>query len=754
MTLERGAVLHNRYRIIEILGQGGMGSIYRSIDNNLGVEVAVKENLFTTEEFARQFRREAVILASLKHPNLPRVSDHFVISEQGQYLVMDYIEGEDLRERMDRVSMISEDDAIVIGIAICDAMAYMHSQNPPVLHRDIKPGNVRIAPNGHIYLVDFGLAKIVQDGQQTSTGARAMTPGYSPPEQYGAARTDHRSDIFSLGATLYASLTGTIPEDSLARTMEQLELTPLRKRNPKVSRRLANAIEKALAVHPDDRYQSAVEFQQALQNARGVTLRRFTEKSTPYPSTIMVDNLILNESNSHNSKPAVVSPAENHHSDLPLPVSSTIPANGILDNSQQSEPTRRKPHRSSRRSCLVSIVIVLFILIIAGVVSFRQDQVLFSSRIFDSIPQLGTVFSTLKPDTSEYVSSLSTATIVTATENVTIETAIPSVQMEIEIDTPAPTNALEPSATATMPPTETETIVPTLEPSSTPMGGGYGQVAFTSDRTGIPQIWKMNIDGTGLTQITETQQGACQPSWSPNGNQIVFISPCDTHREVYTGSSLFIINEDGTGLTPLPIIGGGDYDPAWSPDGEFILFTSLREGGIPQIYLMNISDRSAKLISDTDERRGMQASWSIDGQEIIFISSRNGPYQIWTMNMDGSSPARFSVSGGKKNEYPVWSPDQQMVVFTQSETEGAIPRLYAARYPDGALNETRVYPFAGNIPMRRVDFSPDGIWLVLESWPDGINHDIFIMTPNGAERTQLTFDPAMDYDPVWRPSLP
>ena len=95
-----------------------------------------------------------------------------------------------------------------------------------------------------------------------------------------------------------------------------------------------------------------------------------------------------------------------------------------------------------------------------------------------------------------------------------------------------------------------------------------------------------------------------------------------------------------------------------------------------------------------------------------------------------------------------------MVVFTQSETEGAIPRLYAARYPDGAMNETRVYPFAGNIPMRRADFSPDGIWLVLESWPDGINHDIFIMTPNGAERTQLTFDSAMDYDPVWRPSLP
>ena len=330
MTLERGAILHNRYRIIEILGQGGMGSIYRSIDNNLGVEVAVKENLFTTEEYARQFRREAVILASLKHPNLPRVSDHFVIREQGQYLVMDYIEGEDLRERMDRVSMISEEEAIIIGVAICEAMAYMHSQNPPVLHRDIKPGNVRITPDGDIFLVDFGLAKIVQDGQQTSTGARAMTPGYSPPEQYGAARTDHRSDIFSLGATLYASLTGTIPEDSLARTMEQLELTPLRKRNPKVSRRLANAIEKALAVHPDDRFQSADEFKKALQTARGVTLRRFADKGTNYPSAIMIDNPIFEDSKSYDSKPAVVSPAENHHSQTEKPSVAGFPANQVF----------------------------------------------------------------------------------------------------------------------------------------------------------------------------------------------------------------------------------------------------------------------------------------------------------------------------------------------------------------------------------------------------------------------------------------
>jgi serine/threonine protein kinase len=121
----------------------------------------VKENLFTTDEAARQFRLEAIILANLRHPNLPRVTDHFTLKDRGQYLVMDFIEGEDLRERMERVGTIPEDDVIVIGAAICDALTYLHTRTPTIIHRDIKPGNVKIAPNGHIVL-RIWLAKVVQ----------------------------------------------------------------------------------------------------------------------------------------------------------------------------------------------------------------------------------------------------------------------------------------------------------------------------------------------------------------------------------------------------------------------------------------------------------------------------------------------------------------------------------------------------------------------------------------------------------------
>ena len=275
MTLEGGALLHKRYRIDETLGQGHVSSTYRAVDENLGVNVAVKENLFTTDEYARQFRREAVILANLRHPGLPRVTDHFVIGDQGQYLVMDYIEGENLVQRMKRMGTINEDEAILLGAAICDALTYLHTRKPPIIHCDIKPGNVQITPDGHIFLMDFYLAQVLYESQAIATGARAMKLGYSPPEQYGTAHEDPRIDIYSLGATLYSALSGIIPEDGLARAMDNAELTPLRKRNAKVSRRLAAAIEKALAVDPADRFQTAEDFQKDLLVSSPVELKVF-----------------------------------------------------------------------------------------------------------------------------------------------------------------------------------------------------------------------------------------------------------------------------------------------------------------------------------------------------------------------------------------------------------------------------------------------------------------------------------------------
>ncbi len=276
MTLEKGTLLHNRYRVEETIAVGGMGAVYRALDETLGIQVAVKENFFTTEEYSRQFRREATILASLRHPNMPRVTDHFVIPGQGQYLVMDFIEGIDLRDVIAQNGKLSEEDVIRIGSTICDALAYLHSRSPLIVHRDVKPGNLKIAPARHVFLVDFGLAKI-SHGETTTTGAQALTPGYAPPEQYGQG-TDPRSDIYSLGATLYAALTGKVPEDGLSRAMGSAELTPIRKHNPQVTEPLAKVIEHAMAIAPDDRYPTAMDFREGLLSAAA------KPKASPQPS--------------------------------------------------------------------------------------------------------------------------------------------------------------------------------------------------------------------------------------------------------------------------------------------------------------------------------------------------------------------------------------------------------------------------------------------------------------------------------------
>jgi serine/threonine protein kinase len=273
VTLEPGFLLHNRYRVSEVITRGGMGAIYRAYDESLNITVAIKENFYTTDEYSRQFKREATMLASLRHPNLPRVTDHFVLSGEGQYLVMDFIEGEDLKVHLDKTGVLKEDDLIIIGVAICDALNYLHTREPAIVHRDVKPGNIKITPGGQVFLVDFGLAKRVEGGQMTTIGAQALTPGFAPPEQYGGG-TDATSDIYSLGATLYVAATNTIPVDSLERALGGPQIVPVRKLNPKVNEKLAATIEKAMNVESRDRFQTDNDFKKSLLASRRISSKQ------------------------------------------------------------------------------------------------------------------------------------------------------------------------------------------------------------------------------------------------------------------------------------------------------------------------------------------------------------------------------------------------------------------------------------------------------------------------------------------------
>jgi serine/threonine protein kinase/Tol biopolymer transport system component len=682
MALSEGELLRNRYRVESVLGQGGMGAVYRAFDINLGVGVAVKENLFTSEEYARQFQREATILAGLRHPNLPRVTDHFVIEGQGQYLVMDFIRGDDLREKLENQGAVAEQEAVPWFMEICDALAYLHTRTPSILHRDVKPGNIKITPDGRAILVDFGLAKVMDKSGTTTTGAKAMTPGFSPPEQYGTGSTDPRTDVYSLGATMYASLTATIPEDSLERAMGREVLTPLRQRNPQTSAALSHTIEKALEVRPEARYQSMAEFASALSAAsragRPTLIRNY-----PYLEPTMVG-----------SGKTVV-----------------------------GRPIGRVPSGRSRKWPLYALPIIALILIGAGTLYAVPGLQPRLSGLFAPVP----LTQTVEAPATQTPAAVASATIA----------SFLGVPTETATSTPQSNSA---ESTALL--SETGTQAPT------PIGGGLGQFVFASDREGLPQLWIANVDGSGDRQLTFLPDGACQPSWSPTANEIVFISPCLDSQESYSGAGVWVVDLENRQPRPLVLGPGSNYDPAWAPGGARIAFTS-EQAGRPQIHLVNTDGTANQNISDIFARE-VQPAWSPENNQLMFVSNRTGGPQIWLMPDAGGDVQRFSFNE-REDTHPDWSSDGQLVVFERQI--GGIPRLMGARFEDRGNIVFQICqqgPMSAQ-PMAEARFSPDGNWIIFETWPDGVNHNIAIMTTSCTNYTELTTGPGLNFDPAWRP---
>ena len=265
MTLKTGDIIQNRYRIVRLVGQGGFGAVYRAWDVNVSQPVALKENLGGEAEAQRQFEREATLLAGLRHPNLPRVTDPFIVPGQGQYLVMDYVEGRSLAALLtERGGPLPEADAVAWIQQVCDALTYLHTRRPPIIHRDIKPENVIINSDDRAILVDFGISKVYVEGGQTTLGAMAVTPGYSPPEQYGGISTEARSDVYAVAATLYKLLTGQTPPESVAVMAMEVRVPTVHEINPAVRATTAQAIERAMTPTMSRRTPSAADFAAAL----------------------------------------------------------------------------------------------------------------------------------------------------------------------------------------------------------------------------------------------------------------------------------------------------------------------------------------------------------------------------------------------------------------------------------------------------------------------------------------------------------
>jgi serine/threonine protein kinase len=280
--LAQNSLIQGRYLVVQLIGKGGMGEVYLAVDQRLGSAVALKRTFFAGDEMlGNAFEREARTLARLRHPVLPKVSDHFGEGDE-QYLVMEHISGDDLAKRIESAQKSFPLSWVMFWAdQLLDALSYLHSHEPPIIHRDIKPQNLKLTDENHIVLLDFGLSKSStgktnissMSGAGSSTGSVVgYTPHYAPMEQIRGIGTSPKSDLYSLSATLYQLLSNTVPSDALTRADAMLNgmpdtIRPLNELNPEVPPAVAEVIAKGMEVSQERRFVSAREMQKALRKA-------------------------------------------------------------------------------------------------------------------------------------------------------------------------------------------------------------------------------------------------------------------------------------------------------------------------------------------------------------------------------------------------------------------------------------------------------------------------------------------------------
>ncbi|MBA2379982.1 MAG: protein kinase [Blastocatellia bacterium] len=281
-ALAQNTLIQNRYLIVQLIGKGGMGEVYLAVDQRLGSAVALKRTFFAGDEMlGAAFEREARTLARMRHPVLPKVSDHFGEGDE-QYLVMEHISGDDLAKRLDVAQKPFPLSWVMFWAdQLLDALSYLHSHEPPIIHRDIKPQNLKLTDENHVILLDFGLAKnstgntnitSAVDGNRSTGSVVGYTPHYAPMEQIRGIGTNPRSDLYSLSATLYQLLTNSVPVDALTRADSMLNdqgdpIKSITAANAEVPDAVSQVILQGMELSQERRFESAREMQKALRRA-------------------------------------------------------------------------------------------------------------------------------------------------------------------------------------------------------------------------------------------------------------------------------------------------------------------------------------------------------------------------------------------------------------------------------------------------------------------------------------------------------